>query len=104
MHRKAHHFVFHHALISSTMHVITRRCLHERELETVTRGTNDSPYTLRVGWVGIWIVGTVEGPRLHVQVATTASGRTEEVCEWLFHTQMSVYKSQRMNTRILKWN
>lgn len=48
-----------------------RKCLHERELDTVTRGSNDSPYTLNVGWVGIWVVGAIEGPRLHVQVATT---------------------------------
>lgn len=86
-----------HALITSMVHVIARRCLHERELKTVTRGTNDSPYTLNVGRVGAWIVGTVEGPRLHVQVTTTAWGKREEVSEWLLHRQISVYKLQCMN-------
>lgn len=46
--------------------------LHEGELNAVARGADDGPYTLSVGWVGVRIVGTVEGPGLHVQVPTTA--------------------------------
>lgn len=43
----------------------------ERHLQTVARRAEDLPHTLDVGGIGVGVVGTVEGARLHIEVSTT---------------------------------
>ena len=45
---------------------------HEGELEAIARGAPERPDTLHVGWVGVGVVGAVEGPAFRVQIPSAA--------------------------------